>query len=158
MGGEELVVGVVHDALRGHTFAARRGGGATLNGQPIRVSRVDRLRDALVGLDWAHADADRQEVLRRLVPLAPRCRTLRALGSAALALTYVGVGWLDLYFATGLFPWDTAAASLIVVEAGGRVTGLDGEPWRVGQPALLATNDLLAGEVLLLWEGGRHET
>jgi myo-inositol-1(or 4)-monophosphatase len=147
----DTVVGVVHDPLRGHTFAARRGGGVTLDGSPVRASRVGRLRDALIGLDWARSDADREDLLRRLAALAPRCRTVRTLGSAALAQSYVGAGWLDLYFARGLFPWDTAAASLIVVEAGGRITGLDGEPWGMEQPALLVTNGRLHEEVLALW-------
>jgi len=148
------VVGVVHDPLRGHTFAARRGGGATFNGRAVHTSHVERIDDALVGLDWAHADTDREELLRRLAALAPRCHTVRAIGSAALALAYVGVGWLDLYFARGLFPWDTAAASLILAEAGGRITGPEGEPWQVGRPALLASNGLLHKEIISTWRGG----
>jgi len=150
----EPLVGVVHDPVRGHTFVARRGGGAALNGRPLSVSRTGRLEEALVGLDWARADEDRAEVLWRLRALAPRCRTVRALGSAALALSYVAAGWMDLYFATGLFPWDVAAATLILTEAGGRVGGWEGGPWRLGERALLATNGLLDGEVLAVWGRG----
>ncbi|MGD1996057.1 MAG: inositol monophosphatase family protein [Anaerolineae bacterium] len=153
----EPTAGVVHDPLRDHTFAARRGGGATLNGRPIHARPSVRLADALVGLDWAHDDAQRRQVMRRLRILAPQCRTVRGLGSAALALTYVGAGWLDLYFATGLHPWDTAAASLIVTEAGGKVTGWNGEPWRVGHPALLASGGPLHAEALKLWKSAERD-
>jgi myo-inositol-1(or 4)-monophosphatase len=148
-------VGVVHDPVRGHTFAACEGKGATLNGAPVRASRLLRLSEAMIALDWAHADADRERVLQRLVVLAPRCRSVRALGSAALALAYVGAGWVDAYFAVALKPWDTAAAGLIVAEAGGKLTELDGEPWRVGEPALLATNGHLHEELLAAWSEAR---
>lgn len=145
------LVGVIHDPLRGHTFAARRGGGAALNGRAIRVSATAHLIDSVIGLDWAKSDQDRTETLRRLEALAPRCRTVRSLGSAALALAYIAAGWLDAYFATGLHPWDTAAASLLIAEAGGTISGWEGESWIVGQPAILATNGLLHSAILQTW-------
>ena len=147
------VVGVIHDPLRGHTFAALRGGGATVNGRSITVSPVGALSEALVALDWSHDDAERARVLRRLATLAPRCRTIRALGSAALAMAYVGAGWLDVYFAAELKPWDSAAAALIIQEGGGRISTWDGGAWTVGQPALLATNGRLQEAVLDAWAG-----
>ncbi|MBN1179638.1 MAG: inositol monophosphatase [Anaerolineae bacterium] len=137
------LAGVVHDPVRGHTFAACRGAGATLNGRAIAASPADRLADAIVALDWGHADADRQRALHHLNRLAGECRTIRTLGSAALALAYVGAGWLDVYFALGIKPWDAAAASLIVTEAGGTVTTLEGEPWSIEDAAILATNGRL---------------
>lgn len=150
---EEMpLVGVVHDPLRGHTFAARQGGGATLNGRAIGVSGTAHLIDAVIGLDWAKSDADRAETLRRLGMLAPRCRTVRSLGSAALALAYVAAGWLDAYFATSLHPWDTAAASLIIAEAGGMLSGWNGESWQVGRPTLLAANSTLHPLILHTWQ------
>ena len=149
----EPIVGVVHDPLRQHTFAAVRGGGARAGSGRAVPSQISGLEDALVGVDWARARDEREEMLRRLVVLAPRCRTVRAIGSAALALTYVGLGWLDAYFAAGLCPWDVAAASLFVSEAGGRLTDLAGQPWRLGGRALLATNGLLHDAVLDLWAG-----
>jgi myo-inositol-1(or 4)-monophosphatase len=145
------VVGVVHDPLRDHTFAAVRGAGATLNGTPIHVTQSSRLPEAMLALDWSHADSERQRAVERLVALAPRCRTIRALGSAALALAYVGVGWLDVYFAFGLKPWDAAAGGLIVVEAGGKITGIDGQAWRFGNADALATNGALHPAVLAAW-------
>jgi myo-inositol-1(or 4)-monophosphatase len=148
---ETPLVGVVHDPVRQQTFAAVRGDGATVNGAPIEVSRFDRLADSLVALDWAHADVDRAWVLERLRLLAPGCRTVRSLGSAALAMAYVGAGWVDVYFARGLQPWDTAAGHLIITEAGGEITRPDGGLWRLGDPALLATNGRVHEAVLEAW-------
>jgi myo-inositol-1(or 4)-monophosphatase len=147
------VVGVVYDPIRSHLFAAQRGGGVIFNGDSARASSIDELASGLVALDWAHADEDRQEALRRLTLLSPFCRTVRSLGSAALALAWVGMGWLDVYFGTGLYTWDVAAGGLIVSEGGGRLTGWGGEPWEVGQRRVLATNGPLHETVLQLWEG-----
>jgi len=116
----EPLIGVIHDPLRDQTFVAERGGGARFNGAPMHVSRVAGLRDALVGLDWGHADEVRERILVYLHRVVPRCGTLRVLGSATLALAYVGAGWLDAYFHLALQPWDAAAGMLIVAEAGGR--------------------------------------
>jgi myo-inositol-1(or 4)-monophosphatase len=148
---ETPLVGVVHDPVRRQTFAAVRGQGATVNGAPIETSRFDRLADSLVALDWAHADEDRAWVLERLGILAPDCRTVRSLGSAALALAYVGTGWVDVYFARGIQVWDAAAGSLIIAEAGGRITRPNGEPWKIGDTALLATNGRVHEAVLEAW-------
>ena len=150
------VVGVVYDPLREQTFAAVRGQGATVNGVPVAASRSNLLAHSLVALDWAHADEDRAWVVERLGRLAPVCRTVRSLGSAALALAYVGAGWMDIYFARGLGPWDAAAGSLIISEAGGKITRPDGEPWRVGDPALLATNGEVHEAVLKAWQGSSN--
>jgi myo-inositol-1(or 4)-monophosphatase len=139
----EPIVGVVHDPLRDHMFVAERGSGATLNGEPIHASRVARLSQALVGLDWGHSDEVRAKALELLLRIAPRCGTARALGSAALALAYVAVGWMDGYFHLALKPWDTAAGVLLITEAGGRCTTLGGGPYRVGEPGCLATNSLI---------------
>jgi myo-inositol-1(or 4)-monophosphatase len=70
------------------------------------------------------------------------------LGSATLALAYVAAGWLDAYFHPALKPWDTAAGMLLVAEAGGRCTTLDGEPYRVDVPGCLATNGRLHSDLL----------
>jgi len=72
------------------------------------------------------------------------------LGSAALAMAYVAAGWLDAYFHIGLKPWDTAAGMLIISEAGGRCSTLEGEPYRVDLPGCLSTNSLIHDELLVL--------
>jgi myo-inositol-1(or 4)-monophosphatase len=148
-GGEPLI-GVIHDPLRGQTFVAERGGGARLDGVPIHVSRVANLGQAVVGLDWGHSDEVRARVLAYLQKLAPRCGTVRALGSATLALAYVAAGWLDAYLNLALRPWDTAAGTLLIAEAGGRCTTAEGEPHQVDLADCLATNGLIHEELLIV--------
>jgi myo-inositol-1(or 4)-monophosphatase len=145
---EQPLIGVIHDPLRGQTFVAERGKGATVNGDPLRVSHTSRLSHALVGLDWGHSDEVRGRTLGFLLQIAPRCGTVRALGSAALAQAYVAAGWLDAYLNLALKPWDAAAGTLLVAEAGGRCTTPEGEPYRVGVPGCLTTNGLIHEELL----------
>jgi len=147
------LVGVVHDPLRDQTFAAHRGAGARLNDVPIHVSDVAELKNALLGVDWGHENEVRDRMLNYLRRLLPRCGTLRASGSAALALAYVAAGWTDAYFQPGLKPWDSAAGSLLVREAGGECTTMKGEPYRVQLPECLATNGLIHDEFLKVLNG-----
>jgi len=146
----EPLIGVVHDPLRDQTFVAERGGGAWLDDVPIHAGRVAHLGHAGVGLDWGHDDEVRERILAYLHQVLPRCGTVRALGSAALALAYVAAGWLDGYFNLALKPWDVAAGTLLVAEAGGRCSTLEGEPYRVDLPGCLATNGLIHEELLTL--------
>jgi len=146
--GDEPLIGVIHEPLRDQTFVAERGRGARLNGEPMHVSRVARLDYTVVGLDWGHSDEVRERVLACLHRVAMRCGTVRALGSAALALAYVAAGWLDAYFNLALKPWDTAAGTLLVTEAGGRCSTIEGDPYRVDLPGCLATNGLIHGQLL----------
>lgn len=149
VGGEPLI-GVVHDPLRGQTFTAERGKGAALDGAPLSASRTAPLARAVVGVDWGRSDEVRERVLALLLRVAPRCGTVRALGSAALAQAYVAAGWLDGYFNLALKPWDVAAGSLLVAEAGGRCSALEGGAYQADGAACLATNDLLHEELLSL--------
>lgn len=146
----EPLIGVIHDPLRDQTFVAHRGAGARLNDASIRASGETALKNALVGVDWGHEDEVRERMLRYLHRLLPRCGTVRAMGSAALALAYVAAGWLDAYFQPGLKPWDGAAGILLVKEASGRCTTMRGEPYRVQLPDCLATNRLIHDELLKL--------
>jgi len=147
------LVGVIHDPLRDQTFVAQRGAGARLNDVPIHVSGVAELKNALLGVDWGHENEVRDRMLDYLHRLLPRCGTVRASGSAALALAYVAAGWTDAYFQPGLKPWDSAAGSLLVKEAGGECTTMKGEPYRVQLPECLATNGLIHDEFLKVLNG-----
>jgi myo-inositol-1(or 4)-monophosphatase len=138
---DELLLGVVVDPLRGETFAAGRGGGATLNGSPIRVSHVDGLGQALLatGLPYdrrEHADT----YLSVIKSFVQRAQGIRRAGSAALDLCYLACGRFDAYWEWKLSPWDTAAGVLIVREAGGAVTRFDGAPFALYGDETLASN------------------
>ena len=137
---EGLVAGVVYDPLRDHLFAAERGGGAVLNDAPIRVSEVSDLMDALVGVDFARDQGIRRRVLEIMARMGPHVHSFRSVGSAALGLCYVAAGWTEAYFHGALAPWDTAAGALIIREAGGQVSALDGGPWSFGEPTCLTSN------------------
>ncbi len=146
----EPFVGVVYDPLRDHLFVGRSGGGATLNGEPLHVSAISSVGEAIVGFDWARDDDLRQRVLRNVQRIVPRAHSVRVLGSAALGLTYVAAGWLSSYCHLALYPWDAAAAVLLVREAGGRCTTLDGAPYRVDESACLVTNGLIHDQMVSL--------
>lgn len=127
--GDQVAVGVVLDPLRGHVFAARKGGGATLDGVPIRVSEVTDLSGAIISIDSPREPALRRAMWEHVGQLLPHARTLRALGSAALNMVYIAAGWTDLYMNLHVYPWDHAAAGLIVREAGGYAGTVAGAPW-----------------------------
>ena len=144
----EVILGVVYDPLRDQMFTAQHGQGARLNGQRLHVSPVRVLAHTLVGFDWARRPEDRLEVARLVAGIAPEIGTMRTSGSAALGLCYVAAGWIDAYLHLSLKPWDAAAGSLIVQEAGGRVTDLGGHPWRLDSPRCLASNGLVHDKIL----------
>lgn len=142
-------VGVVHDAIRNEVFSARRGFGAHLDGAPIRVSPVDDTVRSLVVTGFPY---DRRERAGELAEILGRVlaevQGIRRLGSSALDLCWVAAGRFEAYWEYRLHPWDTAAGQLIVEEAGGRVTDLDGTPYRPGAPGLLASNDRIHQRLL----------
>jgi myo-inositol-1(or 4)-monophosphatase len=136
------LAGVVFDPARGELFAAERGGGATLNGNPIRVREAASLDRALIATGFGY-DADRRarqaEVVRQVLPAV---RDIRRAGAAALDLAWVAAGRLDGYWERGLQRWDWAAGRLLVEEAGGEVRDLHGGPH-----GLVAAAPALVGEL-----------
>jgi myo-inositol-1(or 4)-monophosphatase len=146
--GGSPIIGVIHDPLRDQTFVARRGGGASLNNVPVHVSGTGDFGTALIGLDWGHDNVARGQVVGYLSRILPDCGTVRVLGSAALALAYVAAGRPEAYFHMGLKPWDVAAGMLLVEEAGGLCTTIQGDPYLVQMPDCVATNRLIHDELL----------
>ena len=145
-----MEVGVVLDGVRGELFTAVKGGGAFLNGVPVEVTRKTELVDALVATGFAyHKDTIRAniEVFARV---HERVRSVRRPGAAALDLSYVACGRLDGFWELGLKPWDAAAGMLLVQEAGGTVTGAAGEPYRLGDRVLVASNGHLHMKLVAL--------
>ena len=147
--GGRVEIAAVYDPTRRELFTAERGGGAYLNGAPLRVSAASTLLEALLvtGFPYnVHEDAD--EVLGLFGEFVRRARAVRRLGSAALDMAYVAAGRFDGFWENSLKPWDVAAASLLVEEAGGVVSGTDGSPFRVRSGHVLAATPGLQGPML----------
>ena len=119
---------VVYDPMRQELFTATRGAGAQLDNRKIRVSGQLEMERALIGtgFPFRQADAEMDPYLRMLGKVVRNTSGVRRPGAAALDLCYVAAGRLDAFWETGLAPWDLAAGSLIIREAGGIISGLDG--------------------------------
>lgn len=139
--GTEIQLGIVYDPLRDELFIARRGGGATLNGTHIQVSSVAELGVALLATGLPYDRRDRAESYMAFVTdFVREARDVRRFGSAALDLCYVACGRFDGFWEWHLQPWDIAAGSLIVSEAGGRVSRFRGAPLDLFGDETLASN------------------
>lgn len=146
----EIVAGVVYDVPKREMFVAERGRGAWLGGSKLQVSTARELSRTLVGTGIPHANA-RARHARYLPVLASAMKEaagIRRFGAAALDLAYVASGRFAVFFEWGLSPWDVAAGSLLVHEAGGRVTEPEGEDDFVARGNVLATNGLLHPRML----------
>ena len=135
----ELVAAVVMEPLRGEVFAASRGGGATRNGEPMRVSEKVAPADAFLATGFpfrAHAALDLYLEVFREVFLG--ARAIRRCGAAALDLAHVAAGVYDGFFELRLSPWDVAAGALLIEEAGGVVTDWDGAQGYVSSGNIVA--------------------
>lgn len=139
----EVVLGVVHDPMAEETYAAERGGGATLNGQNLRVSNTDELIRALLATGFPYDRDDLPPVLELFGRFAMLTQSMRRLGSAALDMCYVAAGRLDGYYERGIKAWDIAAGALIVEEAGGKVTNYRGGKLNLEGGEVVASNGLL---------------
>ncbi|HEV8717587.1 MAG TPA: inositol monophosphatase family protein [Candidatus Binatia bacterium] len=145
----QMLVGVVYDPLRDETFCASRGHGATLNGKPVHVSQAPTLDQALVLTGFPYDRRKRSEFyLRFYQAFMMRTQGVRRSGSAALDLCYVACGRADAFWEWRLHPWDTAAGSLLVEEAGGRMSNFVGAPFEVLGEQTLAANGLLHQEMV----------
>jgi myo-inositol-1(or 4)-monophosphatase len=139
----EVTVGVGHDPMREETFIAERGGGATLNGEPIRVSDTKEPIQALIATGFPYDRAEMPEALELFGRFAAVTRGIRRLGSTALDLCYVAAGRLDDYYERGIWEWDLAAGALILEEAGGKVTDYRGGALDLEGRQIVASNGAL---------------
>jgi myo-inositol-1(or 4)-monophosphatase len=137
-------IGAVYDPTRKELFTAVRGGGAFLNGRPIHVSSASVLIDAMLVTGFPY-DVHRRvdEIVGLFRAFVGRARAVRRLGSAALDLCYVAAGRMDGFWERDLHPWDVAAGALLVSEAGGRVSTIDGQPFSSRGRSVLASNHLI---------------
>lgn len=147
--GSDLLLAIVFDPMRGELFRARRGEGATLNGETIRISGTERLDSALIGTGFPYDRRTRADVYLRLVKeVMARAQGIRRAGSAALDLCALASGRLDGFWELKLRPWDTAAGVLIAREAGGRVTNFAGGDFDLYGEEILASNGRIHAELV----------
>jgi len=143
-----LVAGCVYDPVRDHAYAAHRGGGATCNGRPLRVSETPTLGQSLVLTGFAYDRRERPDFYLRYVrEMLVQAQGIRRAGAAALDFCHIAAGRADGYWEFHLSPWDVAAGILLVQEAGGRVTTLAQHPVRLDQPEILCTNGHIHAEM-----------
>ncbi len=151
-------VGVVFAPARQELFAAVRGRGAFFNQAPApaRVSDRRRLADSFVGTGIPYEpDPEGHINLDHIANILPRLHSFRCLGASALDLAYVALGRLDGFWEYGLAPWDVAAGTLLVREAGGRVTGFRGEPADPFAGRIVASNGLIHEPLLQMLSLGK---
>ena len=140
-----LEAAAIDAPLMGLRFAARRGGGATLNGAPMHVSATEAVRSALICTGFNPADYDRNG--RYFAAMSRRAQGVRRDGSAALDLALVAAGRFDAFWEWDLKPWDIAAGALLITEAGGRVSAIDGTPLDLAGGSVAASNGRLHAEL-----------
>lgn len=147
----QITQAVVYDPTRNELFTASKGGGAYLNDKRIRVSRRDKMADALIGTGFPFRDMNTlDEYMEMFRIMTQKCAGLRRPGAAALDLAYVAAGRLDGFFEKGLQPWDMAGGSLLITEAGGIVSDFAGESDYLYKNNVIAGSPKIFGQMVLL--------
>ena len=142
---------VVYDPTRNDLYYASKGRGAFLNDKRLRVSKRTRLADSLIGTGFPFRKGDNfKRYLQMFEAVMQSCAGLRRPGSAALDLCYVAAGCTDGFFETGLSPWDIAAGSLMITEAGGLIGNFTGESDYLYQREVLAGSPKIYGQMVPL--------
>ena len=145
----ELVAGVVYDPLRDELFAAEKGAGATLNDEPIVVSKASSLDESIVATGFPYDRSEETDNnLANLNRFILSVRGIRRAGSAELDLVYVAAGRLDGFWEMGLKTWDISAGGIIVREAGGAVSNFAGGRWDHRRGDVVASNGRIHDEML----------
>jgi myo-inositol-1(or 4)-monophosphatase len=145
----KALIGVVRDVVADEEFVAVRGGGASLNRRPLRVSAKTELGTAVIatGFPYDHK-AHARTYTDWLAGVLSEVQGIRRFGAAALDFAWLAAGRFDGFYETGLGPWDVAAGILLVTEAGGTVTDPRGGPYGPGQPTMVASNGHLHDALL----------
>jgi myo-inositol-1(or 4)-monophosphatase len=144
----EVVAGVVFDPLRDELFTSERGAGAFLNGDRIRVSETASLSDSLLATGFPPFARNHDVNIQLYFRFTMLSHGIRRAGSAALDLCSVACGRFEGFWELKLNPWDKAAGSLLVTEAGGRVSDLNGGPFELHRDAIFASNGLVHEQML----------
>lgn len=146
---DQVQQAVVYDPNRNDLFYASRGKGAYLNDRRLRVSKRTRMSESLIGTGFPFRKGDNfQRYMKMFEEVMVQCAGVRRPGAAALDLCYLAAGFYDGFFETGLSPWDVAAGSLMITEAGGLVGNFTGEPDFLYQRELLAGTPRIYGQLV----------
>jgi myo-inositol-1(or 4)-monophosphatase len=148
--GDDLVCGVVYNPANDELFTAARGEGAQLNGIPILVSTVAQMSAGLLGTGFPSHKRILNPNIHYYWQFTLASHGVRRVGAASLDLCSVACGRLDGFWEFGLKPWDTAAGTLIVREAGGMVTDWAGTPYKISFPECVASNGLIHAQMRAL--------
>lgn len=143
-----IIAGVVYAPYIDECYTASRGLGACLNGKPARVSSTGSLEGSMVATGFPYDVKESHDNMEYFNRFLTKTQAVRRPGSASIDLCSVAAGKFDGYWELKLYPWDTAAGSLIVEEAGGMVTGLNGAEFNPYKKGVLATNGLIHKEML----------
>lgn len=144
-----IALGIVYDPTRKELFTAIRGKGAFLNARKIQVSKTKNLEKSLLVTGFPYDIREsKQNNLNYFARFCMRAQAVRRLGSAALDLCYTACGRFDGYWELKLSPWDQAAGSLILQEAGGKITDFRGQPFSIYGKEVLCTNGLIHKQMM----------
>lgn len=146
--GAEGQFGVVYNPILDELFTASKGEGAFLNGKRLKVSKTAAMEQALVATGFPYTKDNLPRLMRVLEHTLRKTRGIRRAGSAALDLCYVAKGVFDLYYETKLKPWDFAAGIMVIREAGGLATNLDGLYHELNHHTVIASNGLVHKEFM----------
>jgi len=154
---KRVELGVVFDPNLDELFVAERGRGATVKERPLAVSTAATLDESLLATGFPYNIREAKDNnLTEYAAFSVRARAVRRMGSAVLYLAWLATGRLDGYWELRLGPWDVAAGSLLVEEAGGRVTNLTGGALDIDAPALVASNGRIHDAILAVLQGIRE--
>jgi myo-inositol-1(or 4)-monophosphatase len=149
----QITQGVIYDPVRNDLFTATRGSGAFLNDHRLRVSRRHHLKECLIGTGFPFRDgSDVETYLKMMRAMMTETAGLRRPGAAALDLAYVAAGYYDGFWEVGLNPWDVAAGSLLILEAGGLVGDLSGDGEFLYGGEVIAANPRIFAQMVTLLE------
>ncbi|MDY7034256.1 MAG: inositol monophosphatase family protein, partial [Thermodesulfobacteriota bacterium] len=150
---DDILLGVIYDPVLGELFTAEKEKGARLNGRIIRVSNTDQLTHSLLATGFPYDIRESQNNnLVHFSSFIMKAQAIRRAGSAALDLCYVAMGRFDGFWELKLSPWDVAAGSLIVREAGGVVTNFLGGDFHIDSQEILASNGKIHEEMVTVFE------
>jgi len=148
-----IILGVVYDPTRNDTFVAVRNEGAYLNGKKLAVSQTSELTGSLLATGFPYDIRDsRENNLDNFKTMAKEVQAIRRAGAAALDMAYVAAGRFDGFWELKLNPWDTAAACLMIEEAGGKISDIFGRPWNLLSPHILASNGRIHEQMISVFQ------